>query len=158
MWRGNGDGTGRIVIYSYAADRSDEYGEDIRYGDVNVPIGEWFTVVMEVTANSSPQVSDGTVRGWIDGELVLNRQNIGWQLSGDTPVVDYLYYSGFYGGESGDWSPSSTTYMKTRDVCWAAVVDEYSGIDPDNGRLVVATTKNPNRYLSKLQNWLSSFW
>jgi len=158
MRTGNGDVTGRIVIYSYAADRSDEYGEDIRYGDVNVPIGEWFTVVMEVTANSSPQVSDGTVRGWIDGELVLNRQNIGWQLSGDTPVVDYLYYSGFYGGESGDWSPSSTTYMKTRDVCWAAVVDEYSGIDPDNGRLVVATTKNPNRYLSKLQNWLSSFW
>ncbi len=144
MWRGNGDGTGRVVIYSYSADRPDRFGEDIRFGDVNVPIGEWFTVIMEVTTNSSTQVSDGTMRGWINGELVLERQNVGWQLAGDTPIVDYLYYSGFYGGNSTDWSPSSTTHMKTRDVCWAPVVDGYSGIDPDNGRLVVATTENPS--------------
>ena len=157
MWRGNGDGTGRIVLYSYAADRPAEHGEDIRFGDAIVPIGEWFTIVMEVTANSSPQVSDGTIRGWIDGELVLDRQNVGWQLSGGTPAVDYLYYSGFYGGESSDWSPSSTTHMMTRDVCWAAVVGEYSGIDPDNGRSVVATTKNPNRYFSIALKWLNSF-
>lgn len=148
MWRGNGDGTGRIVVYSYAADRSDQYGEDIRYGDANVPIGEWFTVIMEVRVNSSPHVSDGTIRGWIDGELVLEQQNIGWQLAGDTPVIDYLYYSGFYGGNSTAWSPGSTTHMKTRDVCWAAVVDEYSGIDPDNGRSLVVTTENPNDFLN----------
>lgn len=148
MWRGNGDGTGRIVLYSYAADRSDKFGEDYRYGDGNVPIGEWFSVTMEVTTNSSTQKSDGVVRGWINDELVLDRQNVGWQLAGNTPVVDYLYYSGFYGGNSTDWSPSSTTHMKTRDVCWAAVVDGYSGIDPDNGRLLVATTENPNELLA----------
>jgi len=146
MWRGNGDGTGRIVIYSYAADRPNQYGEDIRYGDANVPIGEWFTVVMEVTANSSSQVSDGRIRGWIDGELVLDQQNMGWQLAGGAPMIDYLYYSGFYGGNSTAWSPSFTTHMKTRDVCWAAVVGDYSGIDPDNGRLIVATTDNPNDF------------
>lgn len=143
-WRGNGDGTGRIVLYSYAADRPDRFGEDHRFGDVTIPIGEWFTVVMEVTANSSPQVSDGTFRGWIDGELVIDEGNFGWQLAGGNPVVDYMYYSGFYGGNSSEWSPSSTTHMKVRDVCWAAVVDGYSGIDPDNGRLVVASTENPD--------------
>lgn len=143
MWRGNGDGTGRMVIYSYSADRPGKYGEDIRYGDLDVPIGEWFTVVMEVTANSSTAVSDGSMRGWIDGQLVLERDNVGWQLAGDTPMVDALFYSTFYGGNSTEWSPSTTTYVKTRDVCWAPVVDGYSGIDPDQGRLVVASTENP---------------
>lgn len=143
-WRGDNDGTGRIVIYSYAADRPGVFGEDFRYGDVKIPVGEWFTVVMEVTANSATNVSDGSMRGWINGELVLEEYNVGWQQAGGTPIVDSVYYSSFYGGNDTSWSPDHTTYVKVRDVCWSPVVDGYSGIDPDAGRTVVASTQSPD--------------
>lgn len=137
MWRGHYlgggeyDGTGRLVIYSYAADRPDALGEDYRIGEFSVPIGEWFNIVFEVEANSSITESDGSARAWINGELLLDENDIAWQLAGDRPIIDTLYYSSFYGGASRGWAPSKPTYLKIKDVCWAAVIDGVSGIEPD---------------------------
>jgi hypothetical protein len=137
MWRGNNDGTGRLVVYSYAADRERDYGEDLILGEFVAPIGEWMDVALELNTNSSTTVRDGSVKVWIDGKLMLNEQGIGWQLAGKTPMVDSIIYSSFYGGNDASWSPERTTYARVKDVCWAPVVDGYSGIDPDNGRYLV---------------------
>ncbi len=132
-WRGNRDGTANIIVYSYAADRSTEYGEDIEIGPQTAPIGEWIEITIEITTNSSIGKSDGSLRGWINGELRLNKSNIGWQLAGNKPMIDSLFYMGMYGGHGHDWSPDGITYMKLGDVCWSQVVNGYSGIDPDAG-------------------------
>ncbi len=137
MFRGNFDGTGRLVIYSYAADRPSYVGEDYEIGDFVIPIGEWFDVAMEVTTNSSTSASDGSVRVWVNGELELDKSGIAWQTGGGQPLIDNLYYSNFYGGGNPGWSPDRTTYARFRDVCWAPVVNGYSGIDPDAGRVRV---------------------
>jgi len=136
MWRGNNDGevdgSATMVIYSYASDRHYQTGEDYRMEGFEVPIGEWFNVTMEITLNSNINSADGKARAWINGELVLVKAGIAWQSAGDKPVIDNLYYSSFYGGDTSEWSPSKTTYASVRDVCWAAVIDGISGIDPDN--------------------------
>ncbi len=142
MWRGAQDGTAKLGIYSYAADRPKQYGEDNLFKD-DARIGEWMDIIYEINLNSSINVSDGSMRAWVDGELVLDRQNVGWQLDGNRPVIDTLYYSSFYGGSTNAWSPDSTTHAKFKDICWAPVVDGYSGIDPDNGRILVDSTVNP---------------
>ena len=136
-WRGarDGSGTAKLGIYSYAADRPKRYGEDNLFA-IDARIGEWMDVIYEINLNSSTSVSDGSMRAWVDGKLVLDRQNVGWQLDGDTPVIDTMYFSSFYGGSTSDWSPSQTTYAKFREICLAPVVDGYSGIDPDAGRIV----------------------
>ena len=134
MWRGNNDGTGRLVVYSYAADRDGEYGKDLLLGDFEAPVGQWIDVALELNANSKTTASDGSVKAWVDGELVLDEQDIGWQLAGDTPVIDAIFYSSFYGGNDASWAPGHTTYVRVKDICWAPVVDGYSGIDPDKGR------------------------
>jgi hypothetical protein len=134
MWRGNGDGTGRMVLYSYAADRPRASGEDFRLEPFEAPIGEWFDLVMEIQMNSSTDSADGRMRAWANGQLLLDEGGVAWQTSGGTPVIDNLYFSTFYGGGTSEWSPGGTTYAQFRDVCWAAVVDGYSGIDPDAGR------------------------
>lgn len=136
MWRGNYDGSGRLVVYSYAADRDGidgVYGEDLWLGEKPFPIGQWVELVLEVTANSSIEQPDGSIRVWIDGELRLEKNDIGWQLAGEEPIIDQLFYSGFYGGKGRGWAPEETTRMLVADVCWAPVVDGYSGIDPDKG-------------------------
>lgn len=151
MWRGNYlgggeyDGTGRFVVYSYAADRPERVGEDIFFDNYIVPIGEWIQITYEVKANSSINKSDGHVRTWVNGELMLDNKNMGWQLAGDKPGIDTFYYSSFYGGSNPGWAPSKPTYAKVKDVCWAPVVDGYSGINPDDGMLYVdpASTGSP---------------
>lgn len=137
MWRGNFDGTARMVIYSYAADRSGSSGENVTLGEFLAPIGEWFELAMEIQANSDIHASDGRMRAWANGHLVLDRGGVAWQTAGNVPMVDNLYYASFYGGNTPQWSPDHPTYARVRDACWAAVVDGYSGIDPDVGRLVV---------------------
>ena len=143
MWRGQSDGTAKIGIYSYAADRTKTYGEDVLIDNYAAPIGEWINIIIEIQTNSSTSSYDGRMRIWLDGVQVLDKQNVGWQLGGSTPAVDSLYYSSFYGGSSAEWGPYNTTYAKMRNVCWSSVVNGYSGIDPDNGRYEVFSTVNP---------------
>ena len=136
MWRGNNNnGTARVVLYSYAADRPGTYGQSINIGEFQIPVGEWFDIAMEVTVNSSTGASDGSARAWINGELSLERTGIAWQTAGGAPSIDNMYFSSFYGGNNSAWSPDYTTHAQFRDVCWAPVVDGYSGIDPEAGRL-----------------------
>ena len=135
MWRGNQDGTAHIALYSYAADRSQSlpYGDDYPLVGFDAPVGRWFELAMEVTVNSSTGEADGSVRAWADGQLRVERNNIAWQTSGSQPMVQDLFYTTFYGGNDSSWSPDSTTHVRFSDVCWAPVVDGYSGIDLDSG-------------------------
>ena len=145
-WRGNLDGTARMSVYSYAADRPGRFGEEVFLGEFLAPIGQWFDLALEIQSNSNIQATDGRMRAWVGGILKLDRVGVAWQTSGAAPVVDNLYYSTFYGGNSPDWSPDHTTYSQVRDVCWAAVVDGYSGIDPEAGRLSAPSATELDRF------------
>ena len=127
MWRGNGDGTARVAVYSYAADRRMNlpYGDDYPVGGFDVPVGRWFTLDMRLKTNSSWRADDGEVRVRVDGTERLVRRGIAWQSkpyagASRTPVVDALMYSTFYGGNSWAWAPGRTTRLRVKDVCWSA--------------------------------------
>ena len=120
MWRGNGDGTARLVVYAYAADRRQNfpYGDDYPVEGFKIPIGEWFDVTMEVSANSSDFAEDGSVRIWVNNELMLAKSDIQWQLTGPEPAVDRLLYATFHGGSGKTWAPDGTVYARFSNVCW----------------------------------------
>lgn len=120
MWRGNKNGTARLAVYAYSADRRQNlpYGDDYPLQDFDVPIGEWFTVVMEVASNSSIDTSDGQVRVWVNNRLKLHRDNIHWQAAGASPLIDKLMFATFHGGNSTDWAPTSTVFARFSSVCW----------------------------------------
>ena len=52
MWRGAQDGTAKLGIYSYAADRPERYGEENLF-DIDARIGEWMDVIYEISLNLS---------------------------------------------------------------------------------------------------------
>ena len=125
MWRGNNDGTAGLAAYSYAADRdqSHVWGEDFDFENFQIPVGEWFNVTIEVKSNRTTSTSDGSVRAWVNGTQVLQRDNIGWQTSGDQPGIQKLIFTTFYGGGDSSWSPSSAEYIRFADTCWAPVLN-----------------------------------
>jgi len=132
MWRGNGDDTARIAVYSYASDRSQNipYGDDHPMTGFDVPVGEWFTLIMEVTANSDVTIADGSLKAWANGQQLVELENIRWQSDGEEPAIEKLLFSTFYGGASIDWAPHNPTHIRFSDVCWAPVVEGYSAIRP----------------------------
>ena len=132
MWRGNVDDSAHIAVYSYAADRSQNvpYGDDHPLTGFDVPIGEWFTLVMEIETNSDVESADGSLTAWANGQKLVELDNIHWQSEGDRPAIQQLMFSTFYGGGSIDWAPNHPTHIRFSDVCWAPVVDGYSAIEP----------------------------
>lgn len=118
-WRGNHDGTARLVVYSYASDRTQNlpYGDDYRLTDVIIPTGEWFEITLQVEMNSSPSQSDGAVRAWFNGIPALSLNGIRWQSEGADAVIDSIIYASFYGGGNSLWSPENETYIRFADVC-----------------------------------------
>ncbi len=125
MWRGNKDGTARLAVYAYSSDRHQNlpYGDDYPLQDFQVPVGEWFTITMEVTSNSSTGAADGRVRVWANDILKLQRENIQWQAAGAQPVIDHLMFATFHGGNSAAWSPDQPVFARFGEVCWLA--NEY---------------------------------
>lgn len=121
MWRGNHDGSARLVLYSYAADRDQNrpYGDDHPLENVTAPTGTWFKVAFELTTNSRAGLADGSLRAWFDGVPALAMDNIQWQSAGSDIGIDALTYSTFYGGSDSSWSPERATYIKYADVCWS---------------------------------------
>lgn len=126
MWRGHGDGSAGLSVYSYAANRvtsrvkGQSFGEDLVVEDYRLPIGKWIDMQLKVTANSTLEASDGSVSVRVNGKLLLQRDHIQWQAAGGRPEIDQLIYSTFYGGNDSSWSPESTTYIRFADVCWSA--------------------------------------
>lgn len=126
VWRGNGDGTARAAVYSYAADRTQNlpFGDDYTLADFSIPIGRWFTLEMEVTANTEVGLADGRIRAWADGQLALERDGILWQDAGGQPIVDHFIYSTFHGGNGWEYAPEATSHARFRNVCWSAITAE----------------------------------
>ena len=132
IWRGNKDGTAHMAVYSYASDRTQNppYGDDHPLAGFNVPVGEWFDLVLEVTANSEIDKADGTLKAWANGQQLVNLDNVHWQSSGNKPAIQQLSFASFYGGGTIEWAPLKTTYLRIADVCWAPVLDGESSLDP----------------------------
>lgn len=116
-WRGSGDGTAKLALYSYFSDKNSRFGIDFPI-DYIIPKGEWIDIVIEVSMNTNHWSSDGRARVYVNGNLSMDRSGIKWWSSGKDPVVDSLTYSAFYGGNSPEWSPDHDTYMRIADVCW----------------------------------------
>jgi hypothetical protein len=104
MWRTDGAGE----AYAYTPEASNM---GISYGRGNwyFKRGTWQCVDEEITLNT-PGVKNGSIRIWIDQNLVLN---VGGLRFRDIPTlkVDALLFSTFFGGADQSWATPVTTYI-----------------------------------------------
>jgi len=104
MWHAEG----KIFAYLYYPDMSGQYGENIFLQHANgtdfvLQDDTWYTITERVRMNT-PGQRDGILQIWLNGELVLDRQDIRYRDVSQL-AIDGMYFSTFYGGGTPDWAP-----------------------------------------------------
>ena len=105
MWREGGQAT----LYLYHMDQPKTYGEDFLLKDSNgeqkyFERGQWHNMVQRVKVNDGSS-SNGEVDVWMDGEQVLDLDNLRFMTNGGG--IDTAYFSTFHGGNGSDWWPDN---------------------------------------------------
>lgn len=130
--------SGHIILYPYLPPLpGSRYGQG-KWGDALklrraaetgrpaafVP-GRWHQIAQHIELNT-PGKNDGRLRVWLDGELVLDRADVGFRTRDELEQngVGGIYFSAFFGGNSPDWSPSRDQRLWIDDVRLYAHVSE----------------------------------
>ncbi|MEL7968532.1 polysaccharide lyase [Vreelandella neptunia] len=102
MWRKDGEGE----LYPYVVGFE---GASIGRGFWRYPIGRWVTLEQELVLND-PNRENGIARIWVDGQPVLEQQNIVFRT---TPAItiDGLMFSTFFGGTGEGWRTPRDQYV-----------------------------------------------
>ena len=103
MWREDGKAT----LYLYHMDQPGTYGEDVLLKgsdgqDKYFERGKWHNLIQRVKVNDGSQ-SNGEIDVWMDGEQVLDMDNLKFMTNGQG--IDTTYFSTFHGGYGSDWWP-----------------------------------------------------
>lgn len=94
MWREEGQGE----LYPYIVGRE---GDSIGRGMWTFPTGRWVTLEQEIILNT-PGEENGVVRVWVDGEPILELEDVVYRTTEDV-TVDGLMFSSFFGGTGEEW-------------------------------------------------------
>lgn len=103
MWRREGEGE----VYAYLP-TSKGYGTSIGRGAWTFEPGQWHHVEQEVVLNE-PGQSDGQVRVWHDGNLVLEQRDLTFRTT-DELKLDGVFFSTFFGGGDRSWATPKDVY------------------------------------------------
>ncbi len=115
MWRDEG----YPELYLYSADmENDAYGDDIDFmsnGErFQFETGKWYTITEHVEMNSTPYSDDGVVEVWVDGEQMIDLDDITFVT--DQQKIDTFYFSTFHGGHDESWAPTVTSKAYFDDI------------------------------------------
>lgn len=106
MWRKEGAGE----LYPYVVGFE---GASVGRGFWRYPTGSWVTIEQEIMLND-PKRENGVARIWIDGEPVLEQQNIVFRTTPDI-TIDGLMFSTFFGGTGEGWRTPRDQYVDFAD-------------------------------------------
>lgn len=120
MWRTDGSGGSPLnpdmanpVQYLYHPDQPTDFGHDQKYDDSGqwkrFESDQWYHLQHRVVMNT-PGQHDGILQAWMDGEMVLDVQNIRYRDTSSLQI-DQMYFSTFFGGSSSIWEASKDEYV-----------------------------------------------
>jgi len=155
MWRADGKGS----AYVYYPDQSRDWGDHFRLDNFWFEKGIIQTIGLEVVMNT-PGQRDGIIRAWLDGELVVDVDNIRFRDISSLQI-DGFYFKTFFGGSGADWAPTKDEHIDFGDfklyeampsggVSGGGVTADPitidlvpDGSDPDNGGLSISSLGEP---------------
>lgn len=112
MWRRDGRGE----AYVYHKNQKGNYGDRFDFpAGFRFPTGTDIKVRITVTMNR-PGKPDGTLRVWIDDNLLVERTDMEWR-SADSFGVDGLYFETFHGGGDKSWAPARECWVEFAEMC-----------------------------------------
>ena len=107
-----------MVTYFYWPGRNSRIAENVWWQDgpsrVELERGQWHHVRQHVRMNT-PGQSDGVLREWVDGELVLERTNAEFRVDPSVEVTN-ISWNIFRGGNTADWRGSRDSWVDFADI------------------------------------------
>ena len=113
-------------LYVYSSDKvQPNYGDRLPLIDPSTNSafvmprdGSWVQFAMYAKMNSSARASDGILRGYVNGVLMLEQTGKRWFASSrsGTPHIDKILVNTFMGGNSGDWAPTKVNEIMFADI------------------------------------------
>ena len=98
-----------IGTYLYHADQAGACGDGLWWG-ASLEQGRWHCIEGRVRMNT-PGQNDGLLRGWLDGDLKLSRNDIQYRRSGETDIgVRHMWHNVCFGGSWPTPNPLSLEY------------------------------------------------
>jgi len=104
MWRSGG----RLSAYVYHADQPTKYGEHFDATGKFTP-GRWHRLKMRVSMNT-PGKRNGSVSGWLDGEKVIDVNNLRFRDISSIKI-DKVLFETFFGGSGASYAPTRSEYV-----------------------------------------------
>ncbi|MEX0654359.1 MAG: polysaccharide lyase [Phycisphaeraceae bacterium] len=89
----------QLFFYTYHMDQPGKWGENMHWdidGHGSLENGKWYQIDMEIRLNT-PGEKDGVLRGWVNGNLAMERTNIRFRANNDLKIEQFwmnLYYGG----------------------------------------------------------------
>ncbi len=80
----------------------------------NLSDGNWHTVEVLFSPESSPGAGNGSYQGWVDGKEVANYRNVQWLAAGNRAGWPYLMFDPVYGGTKS--APAHTMYWDVNNI------------------------------------------
>lgn len=106
MWREKG----QMVLYLYSIDMRGKWGDNHLLDMPSLERGRWYHLKQSIRLNV-PGSKDARIQVWVDGESVLDLQNIRLRI-GDQGQIDTFYFSTFFGGNTADWGPHNDSRIR----------------------------------------------
>lgn len=107
----NGAGPGQVPIgtYLYHADQEGDCGDGL-WWNTGLEQGRWHCIEGMVRMNT-PGLNDGAIRGWLDGQLQLSRDDIQYLRPGEDDLgVRHMWHNVYFGGSWSTPNPLSLVY------------------------------------------------
>jgi hypothetical protein len=103
-------GDGALAQYTYYTEKAQKplWYDDGPSGQINLEHGKWYTIETYIKLNT-PGKENGKMHAWVDGEMVLNRNNIKWRTV-DSLKLDGVFFAFGYGGGSSSWAAPEDQY------------------------------------------------
>ncbi len=102
---------GRVPIgtYLYHVDQAGDCGDSL-WWNASLEQGRWHCVEGRVRMNT-PGQNDGLLRGWLDGNLQLSRDDIQYRRDGEADIgVRHMWHNVYFGGQWPTPNPLSLQY------------------------------------------------
>ena len=109
MWNRHG----QLGQYVYHVDQRNNFGEFMPWTTNPISKGQWHHIETLLVLNT-PKQANGTIRTWLDGKPVLNRNNIRFRLTNGLEI-ERLLFSSFFGGNGRKWAPKKNEKLYLDD-------------------------------------------
>ena len=148
MWRSEG----RAVQFVYHVDQVNDYGDDFSYNfDAdNTATGRplyfsaerWYAIETRIKLNT-PGNNDGEFEAWLDGDLVLRRNNMRFRTASGV-AIDTFFFSTFFGGTGDEWAAQRVEHVDFDDIRVTTARTTTAAPPPTTARFAAAL-QDPDR-------------